>query len=451
MLKKILSIFSNKEPEIPAPPTHNYSSEKEYLSLALVISKVIPENTSQWNDFRPFGICCAATVTSSGDIKTWPDTSGEASLPTKMSREDVMEMVSYLVYEVGEGKTIVSWNGLGFDFRTLAEESGMYDECKELAIQHIDMMFHLVCQKGYPLALEKALAGIGRPGNILYPSDTHAAEDWSKGKYKDVLNNTIHSANAKLVLFQTTQKNACLNWLSNRNIPQRFLLYNGWLKVCEAQSMPLPDTSWMTSSWPRTDFSAWMTEPSAIPPQQKFIQPVSEISRSASSDKKTNLPELSDHQLTSLFLKYADEKSDYWNNAIGQRVNHSSWGQGTIVSLDIGKNYGTSRVTVEFDRQVETIMHGLSAIVELGLVSFDNGKVTLLDLPIEIRNTLLEWEQSIIKMEEEIRQRKEEEQERINRTQRFLANYYADFPEDDGPEYYYDEQNDIEYIDGEPV
>jgi hypothetical protein len=44
--------------------------------------------------------------------------------------------------------TIVTWNGTGFDFDILAEESGMLAECKGLAVNHVDMMFHVLCRLG---------------------------------------------------------------------------------------------------------------------------------------------------------------------------------------------------------------------------------------------------------------------------------------------------------------
>ena len=38
----------------------------------------------------------------------------------------------------------------------LAEESGSGDPCRELALGHVDMMFHIFCEKGFPVSLEKA-------------------------------------------------------------------------------------------------------------------------------------------------------------------------------------------------------------------------------------------------------------------------------------------------------
>ena len=49
---------------------------------------------------------------------------------------------------------------LGFDFDILAEESGMLDDCRRLARDHVDMMFHVVCQLGFGVSLDSAARGM---------------------------------------------------------------------------------------------------------------------------------------------------------------------------------------------------------------------------------------------------------------------------------------------------
>lgn len=64
----------------------------------------------------------------------------------RMRRHEVQGLVNYLEKEVECGYTIVTWNGLGFDFDILAEESGMLEKCRRLANNHVDMMFHALCR-----------------------------------------------------------------------------------------------------------------------------------------------------------------------------------------------------------------------------------------------------------------------------------------------------------------
>jgi len=73
-------------------------------------------------------------------------------------------MVNYLARQVQRGYTIVSWNGVGFAFDILAEESGMLKECQRLAGEHIDMMFYAVCVLGYGIGLDAAARGMKLQG-----------------------------------------------------------------------------------------------------------------------------------------------------------------------------------------------------------------------------------------------------------------------------------------------
>ena len=59
-----------------------------------------------------------------------------------------------------EGYTIVTWNGLSFDFNILAEEANERSLCGQLAFDHVDLMFHLLCAMGYLVSLQRAAEGM---------------------------------------------------------------------------------------------------------------------------------------------------------------------------------------------------------------------------------------------------------------------------------------------------
>ena len=40
----------------------------------------------------------------------------------------------------------------------------MTDQCRQIALDHVDMMFHFYATLGYPLSLDKAAHGMGTPG-----------------------------------------------------------------------------------------------------------------------------------------------------------------------------------------------------------------------------------------------------------------------------------------------
>jgi hypothetical protein len=134
--------------------------KRKYLAFDIETAKVMPESDRNWRSYRPLGIACAATLRSDVDeVLVWQ---GAAS--DRLSQQEAAGLVEYLLAEVRQGYTIVTWNGTGFDFDILAEESGMLEECRELAVQHVDMMFHVLCRLGYGVSLSAAAQGMDLPG-----------------------------------------------------------------------------------------------------------------------------------------------------------------------------------------------------------------------------------------------------------------------------------------------
>ncbi len=104
-----------------------------------------------------------------------------------MSRAEAQGLVHDLAQFVEDGYTLLTWNGVGFDFNILAEESGLQVECERLALAHVDMMFHVVCSRGFPLALDKVAQGMGLPGKRSGMSGSKAPALWASGHQTEVL------------------------------------------------------------------------------------------------------------------------------------------------------------------------------------------------------------------------------------------------------------------------
>jgi len=67
-----------------------------------------------------------------------------------MLRHDCLSVLDYLSRMVDKGYTLLTWNGLAFDFDVLSEESGDFDRCRDLALNHVDMMFQMPCFTSLP-------------------------------------------------------------------------------------------------------------------------------------------------------------------------------------------------------------------------------------------------------------------------------------------------------------
>ena len=234
------------------------NNQPRYLAFDIEITKILPEGMQDWSPHRPFGISCAATLTDDGELTLWYGKSSTADFAPQMSIEETQSMVEYLKSGSDSGYQILTWNGLGFDFDILAEESGMLPMCRELALNHTDMMFHIFCLKGYPLGLDKAAKGMGLKGKPFGMSGEMAPRMWRDGKFQEVLEYAQQDVHTTLDLAKVTEIHNQLKWLSNRGKPQYLPLSSGWLTVQEALQLPVPDTSWMSDPWPRSKFTKWL-------------------------------------------------------------------------------------------------------------------------------------------------------------------------------------------------
>jgi hypothetical protein len=234
------------------------NKQLKYLAFDIEIARIMPEGVDDWSKYRPLGISCAATLPNDGEAAIWYGKTNSGDCASQLSVEETQELVKHLQTQVEAGYMILTWNGLGFDFDILAEESDMASECKSLAIGQIDMMFHVFCLKGYPLGLDKAAKGMGLKGKPPGITGEMAPRMWADGHFQEVLEYVQQDVHTLLELAHAIDLERQLRWISNSGRPQRLSLPSGWLIVKEAQRLPLPDTSWMSNPWPRSKFSNWL-------------------------------------------------------------------------------------------------------------------------------------------------------------------------------------------------
>ena len=174
-----------------------------------------------------------------------------------MSHEEVKRMVHELVDLVNDGFTLLTWNGLNFDFNVMAEESGLVEECAALALGHVDIMFHAVCVLGHFVSLDKAAQGMGIEGKLTGIEGSEVPLLWAEGRHAEVLDYNTQDANATLELARLCEDGGAMKWVTRRGTLSRMPLSKGWLAVRDARLLPEPDTSWMTQPPKRQDFFRW--------------------------------------------------------------------------------------------------------------------------------------------------------------------------------------------------
>ena len=234
----------------------------KFAAFDLETAKLIPETASDLKQYMPLGISCAALAYGDrAGVTIWQ------GVP-QMDKAACQKIVSELREAVNNGYTLLTWNGCGFDFSVLAQESGLTEKCSDLALGHVDLMLLVTFTKGHFLGLDKALTGAGLGGKVktLTLSDgtvltsmsgAMAPHLWARGEYQAVLNYLRADVTQLLGLVRVISTRKQIEWTSNSGRPQsvpvsRFLLAK------ECFGTPEPDVSWMDNPPPREQFVEWI-------------------------------------------------------------------------------------------------------------------------------------------------------------------------------------------------
>ena len=235
--------------------------DRKYLAFDIEIAKVLPADVDDLKAYRPLGISCAALLAEDEDQPhLWYSSNPDGSPASKMCRQNLRELVDYLKRQVANGYTILTWNGLSFDFDILAEESGQLADCQQLAVDHVDMMFHVYCVKGFPVALDAAAKAISSGGKPTGIDATMAPQLWAAGDTDAVLNYVANDCKITLDVAKISEKRKHFTWITRRGTESDVHLSAGrWKIVQDVIRLPEPDTSWMSKApWPRSRFTSWM-------------------------------------------------------------------------------------------------------------------------------------------------------------------------------------------------
>jgi|LSQX01.1.fsa_nt_gb hypothetical protein len=235
---------------------------RKYVAFDIETAAHIANFRGDWRSFRPLGITCAAALASDAEqAAVWHGKNPDGAPAARMSRAEARQLVDRLAALTAEGYTILTWNGLGFDFEVLAEESGDLAACRELALAHVDMMFHVFCNRGYPVALDNAAKALRIPGKPQGMSGFLAPRLWAEGRHQEVLDYVADDVRIALEIARRCEAERRFQWITIQGRRQAMPLARGWLTVRQAIELPEPDTSWMTRPIRRSRFTAWLATP----------------------------------------------------------------------------------------------------------------------------------------------------------------------------------------------
>ena len=120
------------------------------------------------------------------------------------------------------------------------------------------MLFHVLCNLGHLVSLEKAAEGTHLPGKKAGVTGVLAPPLWAEGKHQEVIDYCVQDVRLTLSIARACERSCQFSWVTLRGGLRSFPLDSGWLTVAEANTLPLPDTSWMSSPPSRSQFVGWL-------------------------------------------------------------------------------------------------------------------------------------------------------------------------------------------------
>ncbi len=218
------------------------------------ISKGFPEDGSHWSKHAPLGISCAALSTADGSFgMLWYSSPGSIAMKPKA----VEAMVRYIAFLASKGNVIVTWNGIGFDWRALTYEvPELHDLLVKLAKHTYDPCYSIFKQRGFPVGLEAACIGQGVEGKLADVGGAAAVQMWqhnlSRGK---VLEYVVQDARATAQVAHAIRDTGDFRWQTrNKTLSSETMAL---MPGQHFMNMPMPDQSWMSDPLTEAHFTGW--------------------------------------------------------------------------------------------------------------------------------------------------------------------------------------------------
>lgn len=171
-----------------------------------------------------------------------------------MQQEEAMRLVEFILTMNDKGYIPFAHNGVGFDFRLLANASGMVKECAYLAMNSYDTMLEVMFRKGYPVSLQAIADGFGVKGKIKQVTlssgeileemhGSKAPDMWEAREFAAVKAYLEGDVELPLRLYDMISGEGVIKWLSRK---EKLMSVNidGFSLVKDLFKIPVPDTSW---------------------------------------------------------------------------------------------------------------------------------------------------------------------------------------------------------------
>ena len=237
------------------------SHSRKLVTFDLETTCKAPDDAEDWRGKTGIPIACAATLNSGASLHSIWYSCRRLNVDFQMAQDKAQELVVYLEGKQAGGRVVFTWNGLGFDWPILAAASGWLERCQELALHHIDGMFTVFWEKGFPVSLKAVSEGMGVEGKTEGMDGLKAVEMWQDPKKRrDVLGYVGDDVAATMRVAKGCEVKGRIQWTSKSGNPMAVVLPGGkWPTVSEVLRTMPPGQGWMSTPIKPGTFTDWLS------------------------------------------------------------------------------------------------------------------------------------------------------------------------------------------------
>lgn len=204
-----------------------------FVSMDIEITDPLPSEEYHWRE--SLGVSCCGTATPD-EPKTWATPADAGSYLTyrpRMDTDTLRVMCRYLQGQELSRHTIVTWNGLGFDFRMLAQDAldngdrDLAQDWARMALGHCDLAFQMRAERGYMIGLDTAAEALDAARKTEGMHGDMVPELWQGGPEQQAkcMAYVQQDAIATLDVAKSLWAKCSIRWITKRGNKARFPWY----------------------------------------------------------------------------------------------------------------------------------------------------------------------------------------------------------------------------------
>ena len=228
-------------------------------------SPTLLSNDNEWATKAPLGIAMATMADMEFEVTAWLPREIKRRYSLKLDIDELLEFAGDLLDYASDGYKIMTWNGLGYDFRLLCSELhhiNEYEFEKDIMAlaysnQHYNLAYQMVAEMGFMCKLDNALKGMKLPQKTTGVSGSDVASLWLgvHDQQEIAIDYGMNDAIITKLLYDAVICHKRLRYYTNSGDVYVWHMPHGLLDVVATSELPeLPKPYWT-----RNRFDGWLS------------------------------------------------------------------------------------------------------------------------------------------------------------------------------------------------